>query len=242
MTFLSLDAPTLALYTWIAIGFWIYERITRILQLFMTRLFRFRAPLVQARAVLIEGAIVLRVPFKGTWKPGQHAYLSFWDSAFIRTPHMFCQQHPFSIANVPGASEVDATGKIHEMMFVLKTRDGMTSILERKLQTSNTGMMPLWVAVEGPYGGSVDTEQFDEILLVAGGSGITHCTSGQSCVPLSLTRFQVVTCGLCSPRRCDPQSENSSISHPRARRQACLDCPIRRFVLGILSPIFPFLM
>lgn len=92
---------------------------------------------------------------------------------------MFCQQHPFSIANVPGSSEVDASGKVHEMMFVLKSRDGMTGILERKLQTSNTGMMPLWVAVEGPYGSSVDAEQFDEILLVAGGSGITHCTSGE---------------------------------------------------------------
>ncbi|KAL8292993.1 hypothetical protein RQP46_000687 [Phenoliferia psychrophenolica] len=174
---LHYHAPSLVLYTWLAIGFWVYERLTRILQLFMNRRFRFRAPLVQARAVLIEGAIVLRVPFKGTWKPGQHAYLSFWDSAFIRTPNMFCQQHPFSIANVPGSSETDASGKIHEMMFVLKTRDGMTSILEQKLQTSNTGMMPLWVAVEGPYGGSVDTEQFDEVLLVAGGSGITHCTS-----------------------------------------------------------------
>ncbi|KAL8279167.1 hypothetical protein RQP46_008423 [Phenoliferia psychrophenolica] len=174
---LHYHAPSLVLYTWLAIGFWIYERLTRVLQLFTNRRLRFRAPLVQARAVLIEGAIVLRVPFKGTWKPGQHAYLSFWDSAFIRTPNMFCQQHPFSIANVPGSSETDASGKIHEMMFVLKTRDGMTSILEKKLQTSNTGMMPLWVAVEGPYGGSVDTEQFDEVLLVAGGSGITHCTS-----------------------------------------------------------------
>lgn len=71
------DAPPLVLYTWIAIGFWAYERLTRILQLFVSTSLRFRAPLVQARAVLIEGAIVLRVPFKGTWKPGQHAYLSF---------------------------------------------------------------------------------------------------------------------------------------------------------------------
>ncbi|KAK4702994.1 hypothetical protein P7C70_g3225, partial [Phenoliferia sp. Uapishka_3] len=174
------DAPTLAPYIYASVAFWAYERVTRIFLLFTMRVLttlQFRAPLVQAHATLIEGALVLRVPFQGQWGPGQHAYISFWDSAFVRTPQIYGQRHPFSIANVPGSTEVDATGKVFEMMFVMKTRQGMTNIVERKLQASPTGTMPLWVAIEGPYGGSLDTEQFDEILLVAGGSGITHCTS-----------------------------------------------------------------
>lgn len=61
----------------------------------------------------------------------------------------------------------------------------MTKILADKLGKSPTGTAELWCAVEGPYGGATDTEQFHEILLVAGGAGISHImssASSRSCV------------------------------------------------------------
>lgn len=107
---------------------------------------------------------------------GQHCYLKFVDPSFIRTPHIYLQSHPFSISNVPACSEVDEHGR-HEMLFVMRTRKGMTKILAERLTASATGSADLWMTVEGPYGGSIDTEQFHEVLLVAGGAGISHCMS-----------------------------------------------------------------
>lgn len=66
------------------------------------------------------------------------------------------------------------------MLFVMRTRDGMTKTLANRLAKSSSGSADLWLTVEGPYGGSTDTEQFHEILLVAGGSGISHVMSSAS--------------------------------------------------------------
>ncbi|GAA5991533.1 hypothetical protein JCM11641_000197 [Rhodosporidiobolus odoratus] len=171
--------PSLAVWLYVPLGFWIFERVARALQLFSISMlckFQFRAPLVKAQATLIEGAVVLRVPYRGKWRAGQHAYISFWDPSFLRTPHVYFQSHPFSIANVPTCSEEDAQG-CHDMLFVMRIRDGLTKTLANRLAKSSTGSAPLWITLEGPYGGSTDTEQFHEILLVAGGSGISHVMS-----------------------------------------------------------------
>lgn len=66
------------------------------------------------------------------------------------------------------------------MLFVMRTRKGMTKVLAERLAASSNGSADLWMTVEGPYGGSIDTEQFHEVLLVAGGAGISHCMSRES--------------------------------------------------------------
>ncbi|GAA6058332.1 hypothetical protein JCM3770_001972 [Rhodotorula araucariae] len=171
--------PSLKVWLYVPLGFWIFERIARTLQLVSISLLcrlQFRAPLIKAPATLIEGAVVLHVPFKGEWQAGQHAYLSFWDPSFIPTPWIYFQSHPFSISNVPSCSVADEQGR-REMLFVMRTRDGMTKDLARRLARSETGSAEIWTTVEGPYGGCMDTEQFHEILLIAGGSGISHIMS-----------------------------------------------------------------
>lgn len=65
------------------------------------------------------------------------------------------------------------------MLFVCRTRDGMTSILAKHLSESPDGTKEILMSVEGPYGHSMDVEQFNEVLLVAGGSGISHCMSSE---------------------------------------------------------------
>ncbi|GAA5847054.1 hypothetical protein JCM5353_000106 [Sporobolomyces roseus] len=171
--------PALAVWLYVPVGFWIFERLARMLQLVSISLLaklQFRSPFIKARATLIEGAVVLRVPFKGRWEAGQHAYLKFIDPSLIRTPHIYFQSHPFSISNVPACSEIDEQGR-HEMLFVMRTRKGMTKTVADRLAASSSGSLDLWMTVEGPYGGSLDTEQFHEILLVAGGAGISHIMS-----------------------------------------------------------------
>ncbi|GAA5825973.1 hypothetical protein JCM11251_000072 [Rhodosporidiobolus azoricus] len=172
--------PSLAVWLYVPLGFYIFERVARALQLMsisMLARLQFRSPLIKARATLIEGAVVLRVPYKGEWTAGQHAYLSFWDPSLIRTPHVYFQSHPFSIANVPSLDPDGSSNGTHDMLFVMRTRDGLTKTLASRLAASSTGSADLWMTVEGPYGGSTDTEQFHEILLICGGSGISHIMS-----------------------------------------------------------------
>lgn len=65
------------------------------------------------------------------------------------------------------------------MVFVCRTRDGMTNMLAKHLASSPDGTKEVLMSVEGPYGHAMDVEQYNEVLLVAGGSGITHCMSSK---------------------------------------------------------------
>lgn len=66
------------------------------------------------------------------------------------------------------------------MLFVCRTRDGMTSLLAKHLAQSEDGTREVLMSCEGPYGGNHGgVEQYNEVLLVAGGSGITHCMSSE---------------------------------------------------------------
>lgn len=64
-----------------------------------------------------------------------------------------------------------------EMMFVMKVRKGMTLALANSLAQQELGCKLFKVSVEGPYGGSNVKETFGNVLLIAGGSGITHILS-----------------------------------------------------------------
>ena len=135
--------------------------------------FNLRSPLIKSTATLVDGAIILRVPYKGTWTSAQHAYLSFPSLALG-------QSHPFSIANVP--SDFNATGieGEHEMLFIIGVRRGVTATIAAFLEKSSSRSASLMVAVEGPYGADVHVEQYEDILFAGGGTGITHISSSES--------------------------------------------------------------
>lgn len=169
--------PQFRAWLYVAIGFWAVERVARLVQLLSVTLLRsfiLRHAFIQADAQLIEGAIVLRVPFhaSGGWTAGQHAYLSFWDAGLLRRPHLFAQTHPFSIANIP--SEFNNCTQL----FVMRIHGGVTKSLAAHLADVG-GSAKLRVCLEGPYGSErgASASMFDNVLLVAGGSGITHCLS-----------------------------------------------------------------
>jgi predicted ferric reductase len=170
---LMYHVPRLVGWVWAPIGLWALERTARALRCFTTRL-RLRYPLPLATATLLDGgAIVLRVPFKGTWSSGQHAYLSFPGLSLADAPH------PFSIANVPVVT--DGGGDlVNEMLFVMGVRGGLTASIAKHLEDFSSRSTQLRVAVEGPYGSSDSPGRYDEILLIAGGTGITHICSSKS--------------------------------------------------------------
>jgi len=73
--------PSMQDWVMATVGIWAFERLWRVSSVFKSwvnmRLV-VRAPIMSARASVVDGAIKLVVPFKGAWGPGQHFYVSFW--------------------------------------------------------------------------------------------------------------------------------------------------------------------
>ncbi|ORY78061.1 ferric reductase NAD binding domain-domain-containing protein [Leucosporidium creatinivorum] len=165
--------PALRPWVWAPIAIWAFERTARLLQFLSIHLltrFNLRSPLRKANATLVDGAIILRVPFKGAWGSGQHAYLSFPGMALG-------QSHPFSIANVPSDFNATEEKDTHEMLFVLGVRGGVTATIAKYLEGFSSKSAELMVGVEGPYGGDSKVQHYEDILFVGGGTGITHLSS-----------------------------------------------------------------
>lgn len=111
-----------------------------------------------------ENVIRVSIQTEQTWTPGQHM--------FLRIPGVgrlsIFENHPFSIASIP---EADST-LLNRMEFCVKSREGFTSRLLRAAQAKDGSVFSCHV--EGPYGGVPrKVQEFDHVILVAGGSGIT---------------------------------------------------------------------
>ncbi|GAA6060074.1 hypothetical protein JCM10212_003035 [Sporobolomyces blumeae] len=170
--------PIIVPWVYTAVAIWAFERVSRLVWHVSTVVHSHvvvRRPLVQARASVVAGAIKLAVPFPGgRWEAGQHAYITVWGTHLLRSPWFIGQPHPFSISNVPDS----ALGVAQEMRFVLRVHKGMTRTLARhveaKCQALGKNEVPITIGLEGPHGWSAEASDFDSILLLAGGSGITH--------------------------------------------------------------------
>ncbi|GAA5901561.1 hypothetical protein JCM6882_006312 [Rhodosporidiobolus microsporus] len=175
--------PIIHEWVYASAGIWIFERLTRAVFHFASIVnsrFIVRRPVVRAQATVSNGAIKLSVPYPhGDWQPGQHAYISFWGADLLRRPHLYGQAHPFSISNTPDESSPEN----RELKFVLRIHKGITrelaTLIERKCAAKGNGdaTADCLVSIEGPHGWAPRAEEFDSVLLIAGGSGITHPSS-----------------------------------------------------------------
>ena len=106
-----------------------------------------------------------------SWKPGQFCYLRFPQLApFVSlvlllrdATYSYQQCHPFTLASCPTPSS---------FQFIISTRAGFTRKLAEKALAQPDN--PLDVFIEGPYGTlSERLENFDRVLIIAGGVGST---------------------------------------------------------------------
>lgn len=180
-----------------AVGFWVFERLFRLSRHFYGRLHRQfipRSPILKARASVASGAILLTVPFPhGAWEAGQHVYVSFWglkmrkfisrsfisrsDVLTVKKPWTYGQSHPLSIFNIPSQDPTSPSG----LELVFKVHDGITKSLAEQISatiaSSGEETVELSVSIEGPYGKAPIVRDYGTILLIGGGSGITHVGS-----------------------------------------------------------------
>lgn len=130
---------------------WFFDRLVRI-----TRMSLFGYRKAQITAV---GDELFKVEVaKPSWwihTPGHYGFIYFagW---------IFWENHPFTLA---------VEGK--NISLYIKVKKGITSRIWKKLM-KNGGTMNWRVCVEGPYGGegSTGAKRYDDLLMIAGGSGV----------------------------------------------------------------------
>jgi NAD(P)H-flavin reductase len=113
-------------------------------------------------SVIGEGDdVVVRMDFdfkhREAWLPGQHFYLthpglSIW------------QAHPYTPASSP-----DARNNVQHHTYLLRVRRGQTSMLAALASSSAT----LSTILTGPYGKGYPSHDTQNVLAVAGGTGVT---------------------------------------------------------------------
>lgn len=113
-----------------------------------------------------ESADLFRLTVRTTNKllrPKAGQYFFLWTPVSIKP----WENHPFTLASWEKSS--DGT----TLHFLIRAGKGATRNIQKKLQKSPNGLVNMRILLEGPYGESHSLQGFNQVLLVAGGSGIT---------------------------------------------------------------------
>jgi ferric-chelate reductase len=163
-------------YLWPLVAIWVFDRLVRIIRVIYCNvhfslgsgktIHRTTATVVSHR-----GANVLEIKlYPGTQHlnpgPGQHY--------FLYQPFRLkgWENHPFTLASY-NASPQTPTGTEHfSMSFWARPQNGWTSNLRQQCIKANDGTIQTTLLIEGPYGIAKPLWRFDEVMLIAGGSGI----------------------------------------------------------------------
>ncbi|GIK06197.1 hypothetical protein Aspvir_001841 [Aspergillus viridinutans] len=160
-------------YLWATVAIWIMSYAVRLFYLNWTSPFRMSFMIGEESAVTIlpHNAIKVTVATRMRWKPGQYVYLRMPGISLLG-------RHPFTIASLCSDDFPSAYGEDYrDLALVFRPFGGFT----RKvlLKAFERGPYKTWTAfLEGPYGGMRrEMAAFDDVIFVAGGSGITAIAS-----------------------------------------------------------------
>ncbi|GES63109.1 metalloreductase [Aspergillus terreus] len=172
-----LHAPAeVKVWVWISIGFLVFDRVARYAWATYANLSIFHPssknhPLWANRASFTPlPGNVTRITIENPgvrWKPGQHVFLTCHSIAPL-------QSHPFTISSIPDDNKME---------FLVRAEKGGTKRFFRYaskshniLGTSDTTPVQKFrtVFIDGPYGRIRSLRQFDSVVLIAGGMGITY--------------------------------------------------------------------
>ncbi|KAF2829762.1 hypothetical protein CC86DRAFT_367703 [Ophiobolus disseminans] len=160
-------------YLFSTLAIWLLSYVTRLFYLNWTRPGRLSWLIGDEAAVTLmpENAIKITIPTQVRWRPGQYVYL--------RMPGISVfENHPFTIASLCDEDFPSEYGEgYRDMVIVFRPFGGFT----KKVRQSALEHGP-WhtyrAFVDGPYGGMQRRiEAFDDVVLIAGGSGITAIIS-----------------------------------------------------------------
>ncbi|KAF1996171.1 hypothetical protein P154DRAFT_443983 [Amniculicola lignicola CBS 123094] len=160
-------------YLFATLAIWLASYFMRLFYLNWTNPFKMAWLIGDEAAVTImpENAIKITIPTQMKWRPGQYVYL--------RMPGISVfENHPFTIASLCSDDFPSEYGEgYRDMVLVFRPFGGFT---KKVLQSAfEHGPWHTYRAfVDGPYGGMQRRiEAFDDVVLIAGGSGITAIVS-----------------------------------------------------------------
>lgn len=160
-------------YLWATVAIWLSSYFLRLFKLNWTNPWRLSWLIGDEAAIslLAENAIKITIPTQVRWKPGQYVYL--------RIPGISVfENHPFTIASLCSDDFPSEYGEQYrDMALVFKPFGGFTrKVLDTALRKGP--LQTYRVYLDGPYGGMQRSlDAFDNVVLVAGGSGITALVS-----------------------------------------------------------------
>ncbi|KAK9427357.1 ferric reductase NAD binding domain-containing protein [Lipomyces doorenjongii] len=142
-------------YFYTCVGIWGFDRLIRISRILLA------GPYSKAKVTAHGDAVydVAKPAVHCQPKPGQYVFVYV-----LR--HNFWESHPFSI--------IETRDKHY--IFVAKAQEGLTKNIH-ECATEQNGNHAVSVSIEGPYGDSYPIAQYETVLLVAGGIGITAIMS-----------------------------------------------------------------
>ncbi|KAK1141792.1 ferric-chelate reductase Frp1 [Aspergillus melleus] len=173
-----LHAPEeVKVWVWIPIGLLVFDRVVRYVWATYANLSIFhRSKKENGHALWANRATFTPLPGNVTritienpgirWKPGQHVFLTCHSVVPL-------QSHPFTIASIP---------EDNKMEFLVRAEKGGTRRFFRYASKhhqilgstdSKPENRPRAVFLDGPYGSIRPLRQFDSVVLLAGGMGIT---------------------------------------------------------------------
>ncbi|KAF2130938.1 hypothetical protein P153DRAFT_365562 [Dothidotthia symphoricarpi CBS 119687] len=160
-------------YLFSTVAIWVLSYFVRIFYLNWTNPKRLSWLIGDEAAVTLmpENAIKITIPTQMKWRPGQYVYL--------RMPGISVfENHPFTIASLCSDDFPSQYGEgYRDMVLVFRPFGGFTKkVLRSALEHGPWHTYRAFV--DGPYGGMQRRiEAFDDVVLIAGGSGITAIVS-----------------------------------------------------------------
>lgn len=161
-------------YLWATVVIWLLSYLIRFaLYLNWSRPTRLSWLIGDECAVTLmpANAVKVTVPTQVRWKPGQFAYLRM---PGIKT----FENHPFTIASLCSDDFPSEYGEEYrDMVFVFRPFGGFTnSVLNSAIEKGPWHTYRAFI--DGPYGGMRrELQAFDNVVMIAGGSGITAIVS-----------------------------------------------------------------
>jgi len=146
-----------------AVAIWAFDRVLRIVRLVLLNVSWVKGRTVRTASLQMVGPGAIKaqvkVGYNFTFRPGQYAFFYF--------PRFnFWESHPFTLA----LYHISKDHGQPTVTLLFRTRSGIT----RKLQKYLEGVpKELSCFMEGPYGHYRSVENYDTVLLLAGGVGIT---------------------------------------------------------------------
>lgn len=146
-------------YVYAGVAVWAFDRFLRLARIFASGVNS------KAEVKYHDGDVIeLKMSYSKLWKfyPGSYSFIH------IMRWNRFWQNHPFTLIESPKPED---EGKL--VMFA-RAKDGFTKhtkeYLQQQGESNNTTVN---VLIEGPYGCSHPVHKYDEIVMFAGGIGIT---------------------------------------------------------------------